>query len=288
MRVRSVLPFLGLLSVQALTPATTLAQQAQTQPTSTPQATQVAPSARAGEAEVGVGIAAYEAADFDAALQAFERAETLGLDRELLVRVLSHRVLIAQAAGDTSALEAQALRLVTLEPEALRQEASPDLTRALEHARSRADGIVRIRIESEVEGDHVLVRARVEGDAAGIVREVRLFAGRDRGELVPANNAVVRLEGSTLEGIVLVAECIGPGNAMLAHEGTVAAPTTLAAMTARSLLAQPIPATNDDTALHVGLALGGAAVVIAAVVITVLVVDANAPRSQLSGPVVEW
>ena len=241
-----------------------------------------------GEEEVRAGVAAYEEADFEGALQAFDRAAAQGLDRALLVRVLAHRVLIAQASGDAASLEVQALRLVTLDPEALRDEASPELTRALERARSRADGVVRLRIEHEVSAGGVTLRARVEGDVAGLVREVHLRAGRAPNALVAGENGVVQLEGASLEGIVLVAECVGPGNAILAQEGTAGAPASLATTTARNVLQAPVVQAGDDTGLHVGLVLGGAAIVIVAVVVGVLVTDANAPRSQLSGPVVEW
>ena len=127
-----------------------------------------------------------------------------------------------------------------------------------------------------------------KGDVAGLVHEVRLRAAPRGDVLATGENGEIQLEGDSLEGIVLVAECIGPGNALLAHEGTEAAPASLAAMTAQNILEAPVTTQGDDTALHIGLVLGGAAAVIAAVVITVVVLDANSPRFQLSGPVVEW
>lgn len=233
---------------------------------------------------VDQGVAAYEEADFDGALAAFDRAEAAGLDRALLVRSIAHRVLIAHASSDASTLETQALRLVSLDPEALRSEASPGLVRALESARARADGVVRLSIVHAVVEGALQLRARVDGDVAGMVREVRLRARRGEGELVEAVNGVVTLPGSTTDGVVVVADCTGPGGAVLATLGTDREPHSLSAEIARQIVASP----RDDTALIAGLAIGGALAVVAAIVVAVVVVDANASTAQLSGPVVEW
>jgi hypothetical protein len=257
---------------------------AQATPAATPATPAPAPAPASAAALVEQGVAAYEEADFDGALAAFDRAEAAGLDRALLVRSIAHRVLIAHASSDAATLETQALRLVSLDPEALRSEASPGLVRALEGARSRADGIVRLSIVHEVADGALQLRARVDGDVAGMVREVRLRARRGDGEMVEAVGGVVRLPGATTDDVGVVADCTGPGGAVLAALGTEAAPHSLAAAIAQQIVASP----SDDTALHVGLGVGAAVLVVAAVIIAVVVVDANAATAQLSGPVVEW
>ncbi len=233
---------------------------------------------------VAQGEAAYEEGDFESALAAFSRAEEAGVDRALWVRILSRRVLIAHAMGDTSTLETQALRLVSLEPEALGGEASPDVARALARARERADGVVRLRIEHEVVGESLALRARVDGDVAGMVREVRLRARRGDGAMSDAVAGVATVTGTDMEGVVLVAECVGPGGAVLAELGTEAAPHPLSQSVAEEIIAAP--ATSDDTGLHIGLVVGGVVVVAAAAV--VLGVVLGSASGQLTGPVVTW
>ena len=246
---------------------------------------QVAPGAL-----VDRGVAAYEEADFDGALAAFREAEAAGLDRAQLVRVLAHRVLIAHASEDAPTLEREALRLVSLDPEALRDQASPALVRALEAARARADGLVRLRVTHEVAGDGLALRARVEGDVAGLVSQVHLRARRGDGPMVEAVDGVVTLPGTGTEGVLVVADCVGPAGAILATLGTNAPPRPLAAEVAETVLAPPPPSSGgDDTGLVVGLVVGGVVLVAAAIVVGVLVADAsNASSSQLMGPVVEW
>jgi len=126
--------------------------------------------------------------------------------------------------------------------------------------------------------------ARVGGGAAGMVLGRRLGAGRADGPMVEAIQGVVTLEGNSTSDVVLVADCVGPGNAVLASTGTDAEPYSLASAIAEQIVASA----GDDTALHVGIVLGSIVAVAAAVAITILVVDSSSSTAQLSGPVVEW
>ncbi len=266
-------------------------------PAPTPVPTPSAPPAAASEPSaaelVETGVAAYESGELEAAVAAFDRAEAAGVDRALLVRILAHRVLIAHAASDTAALDAEALRLVSLDPDALAGQASPELARAIEAARARADGIVRIRIEHEVQGGDLRLRARVEGDVSGLVEQVQFRARRGDGPLMEAVNGVITLPGGTTDDILVITQCVGRGDAVLATLGTMAEPQRLAALIAREIVdTGPAEGSggggSDDTGLHIGLVVGGVAVVAAAVIVSVLVVGASSSSGQLTGPVVEW
>jgi len=239
---------------------------------------------------VEAGVSAYESGELEAAVAAFDRAEAAGVDRALFVRILAHRVLIAHASSDASALESEALRLVSLDPQALAGQASPELARALEAAQGRADGIVRVRIEHEVQGGDLRLRARVEGDVSGLVEQVQFRARRGDGPLIEAVNGVITLPGSATDDVLVVTQCVGRGDVVLATLGTMAEPQRLAALIAEEIVdTGPVgQSSSDDTGLHIGLVVGGVAVVAAAVIVSVLVVGASSSSGQLTGPVVEW
>ncbi|MFK7986974.1 MAG: hypothetical protein AB8I08_13195 [Sandaracinaceae bacterium] len=236
---------------------------------------------------VAAGVQAYEAGDFERAATLFDAAEETGdLSRAEVVRILEHRAQIAQALNDEVALDRALLQLVTLAPDAL-SRAAPALVRLRDAALERTGGAtIEVQLEHERLGDGtVRVRPRVRGDAGALVTAMRLrarVAGQPWPE--PSPDAVTLQDDP--EHVEATAEALGPGGAVLASIGTLDDPVPLV----RRHAAPPEALeTSDDTALHVGLVIGGAALVVAAVVVAlVLAMAPPQPDSELGSPMVMW
>lgn len=248
--------------------------------------------AQTGAELVGRGVIAYEEGELERARTLFAQAEARSdLRRDDVVRILQHRVFVAQALGDQVELEANALRLVTLEPDGLGSAASPQLRREIEAAMARADGVVRLRLEHTPSDGGVEVRARVMGDAGGLVQEVRLRARRAGGDWPRPVSGVVVVDAPA-EEVEVFAEAIGPGGAPLATLGALNAPAPLTSPEPEpdpALTVEPDDESGGSLALPIVLGAIGVAVV-GAVVAVVLVTTGGGGQadSDVGLPMVQW
>jgi hypothetical protein len=245
-----------------------------------------------GAAEVATGVTAYEEGDFEAAEAAFDRALAAGgLTRGDLVRVLAHRLLLAHARGETERLETLALRLASLDPEALGDAMSPELERVVAAAAHRADGVVRLEISHEEVDGGLAVRARVRGDVGALVETVRLRVRVARAsEWVEAEGGIAVAPAADPGALEVVAEAVGPAGVVLAAIGSESEPARLAEVILRGA---PAP---EQRARRRRLGGGAvAAIVVAAAVVVggavalgVVFGTAESDRSQVGAPVVEF
>jgi hypothetical protein len=245
----------------------------------------LAVSAAAATAGAGVGARAqepledarraYEDAEFQRALELLEDAEwNAALDRESLVLLLETRALAARALGDTALTRSTLQALASIDPQhAFGPEVPPELVAAFTQERSELRGPVRVvgRVEASVSGLRVV--ADVEGDVAGLVREVRVYGRADADAVRDAPGAldVPVPPGARVEWW---AEALGAGGAVLARDGSRASPRTAAvpsgATTVAAATAGGSPEEGADDAagfpwLWVGIAAGVALVAIIAI-----------------------
>ncbi len=242
--------------------------------------------------EVQRGIAAYEEGDFDEAEAAFGRAMSSGvLSRDDYVLVLAHRLLIAQARGDSERVETLALRLASLDPDALVSAMSPQLEEVMERARARADGIVRLEIEHTSGEEGLEVNARVRGDLGALVEEVRLQGRVDGGPWIQGEGGTLLVPEAEAGEVEVVAEAIGPAGVVLAQVGTQDAPERLSEQLPAAATASQPEETGERRLSPVAITLivvGAVVVAGAAVTLGVVFGTAESEQSRIGGPVVEF
>lgn len=241
------------------------------------QANEVSEGARA----VAAGRALYEAGELELSLDALEAAlARTDLARDDAVRALETALLIQWIRHDSEAVLAS---LRTLAGLIQREDAPPDFPPRLaaEFARVRAaatEAVVRGRVE--VAPREVRVRAEVERDSMGLVRELIVHARHGAGpfESGLGELRVVRERWASVHYFI---EARGPGGVLVAHQGSREAPVTFA-------LEAGGPATSHDEdgsepSPWIWIALGGGAAIAAAIVL-VLVATAGEPTFQPGVP----
>jgi len=242
-----------------------------------------------GSASLERGVAAYERGELEEASDAFDAALAEGgLSREDFVRLLAHRALLAHANQDQTALEVAALRLVTLDPDALGRQAPPAVQQVLDAARADVPEILGLELEHEAEDDGVRVRLRVRNDAAGLVEGVRLQARVSGGEWQQSETTTLRVEGATAADVEVVARAVGPAGTILAELGSDE-PARLyvpaAEVAAAATLEEPAAEGGSGVAIGVGVT---AALVVVAVAVVLAVVLRGDDDSNVAPAVVEF
>jgi hypothetical protein len=177
---------------------------------------------------VDQGVRHYEQARFDRALRAFRRAEAGDdLTRDDLLLLLSTRALVHHADGEQEAMEADLLRLATLEPDhALPASAPPRVRRAFERIRARISEPLTLQVDIGRTDHGLRLAARVRGDDAGLVQRVSLFA-RTGASFEAAERAEMEVEVGDDEAVEYYAEAVGPGGAVVVTEGTAESPRSV-------------------------------------------------------------
>lgn len=240
-------------------------------------------STRAQSPHLDAGIAAYEQGEFTAARDELDLAQQEDpLDRPAFVRLLVHRVLVAQPLGDDVLLETALLQLASLDREALEGRAPPALMRRFEAASEQAgDNLLAVNVAVQASAEEVAFRASTSGDIGALVERIILRTRVRGGEWLEASsNAAAHPRGE----VEYIAQAIGPGGAILAETGTEAAPIQYSP---ESTDVRVAPASRPRTR-NILIGVAAAVVVIGATLAIILVSRADDNASFSGPPVVSW
>jgi hypothetical protein len=192
---------------------------------------QPAPPACRVDAELDLAQEALEAAQFEAAVQALDRASRCPSSRDALVRTLVLRALVAYADERLGALEEAVRALVSLGLSERPQGLPPPVARRYEEVRASqapiallGEAVVSVRGGSRRIG----IAPRVTGDATGLVRRVEVRA-RLPGQRFRLLEGDLKLELPHLDAarVEYVLVAYGPGDALVASQGSEDSPGSL-------------------------------------------------------------
>jgi hypothetical protein len=256
---------------------------------------------RAVEAQLETGRRLLDEADFRRAIRAFDRAErSEDLSHEDLVLLYEGRAMARLANGDDEGAEHDLERLATVEPRhVFPAEAPPELAEALARIAGEHGGGLALELSLGERTGGSVVRVGVLRDPMGLTSEVRLHVRVDGGPWRDVVGTEASLEHGARARIEAYAEAIGPGGAEIARAGTEREPEVLSEepaalpepeVPARALVPDESPPSGgDDTALIVGLVIGGVALVGLAIGLGVgLGTQGPSDRTQPSAPMVEF
>ncbi len=239
-----------------------------------------------GERLMTQAWSAYEEALFSDALELFNAAQASeGLTLEQLLQIFEGQALVAHATGESGAMEQALRRIANIDPRHTLSDLSPpEVSAALLEARASAGGPIRVQTDAEEIPGGVRVHAEVEGDQMGLVLGFRLrirASGETEWRTFETQSAELRLP--ELREVEVIAEAVGPGDAVLAARGTESDP-------ARYTVGDPI-VTPDGTGRgrRVALALTGTAVVLGAAAVVLYFVlrpqaDTRPQAPRVTGP----
>ncbi|MCA9608025.1 MAG: hypothetical protein KC619_20595 [Myxococcales bacterium] len=229
------------------------------------------PAMASAQSSVDEGWRRMQEADFEGAVAAFDEAEAGTLTRAELTRTLEGRAQVAYALGDEATLTAALARLAAMAPEhRFAAEAPPELVERFRQLAGRR----RLRLEVDLRQREAEARleARTDGDPGGLVRHVRIAARVEDGAWVEAEDEPLTLPVDAARALAWYGEAIGPGGAIVANDGTRAAPHLR-------------PASGDEEEVPWGwIGLGAGAAIVIGVVVAVVVVATAPADTQPSAP----
>jgi hypothetical protein len=240
-------------------------------------------STAAAQGGISEGIELLQRAEFESAVQAFDRAEEAneGLTREDLVELYIHRAGAQLALQQGARMRADLRKLATLEPN---HEFGPETRPEMVEAFEALGGGSPIALGTDVSEDPggVRVSGEVSNDGEELVRRVRVRARVGDGDWQEGEDALVlpAAVGGTLEYVV---EAVGPGGAVLANEGTITSPATHALGGATGVGPDPEDPLDDDddddsnVGVIVGVIAGVAAV---ALIVAIIAIAASSGNDQ--------
>ncbi len=169
-------------------------------------------------------------ADAEETYQTLLAAEE-GLDRTTLEAVYRALTMVRRALQDDAGVERALTALLSLDPDAVLEDAPPSLGRVVERLREEIRAPVGVEVHGEVQRGEARVTVRATEDVASLVRSVRLYVREDEGWRARTGDTH-RLAPDTQ----YFAEAVGPGGAVLASEGSTTDPR----------MADPAPAGAED------------------------------------------
>jgi hypothetical protein len=240
-------------------------------------------STAAAQGGISEGIELLQRAEFESAVEAFDRAERAneGLSREDLVELYIHRAGAQLALQQGARMRDDLRRLASLEPgHEFGPETRPEMVEAFEALAGGSPISITTDLSEDPGG--VRVRAEVESDPEGLTRTVRVRARIGDGDWQQGEGSLVlpAAVGGTVEYVV---EAVGPGGAVLANEGTIAAPATHALGGATGTGPDPEDPLDDDddddsnVGVIVGVIAGVAAV---ALIVAIIAIAASSGNDQ--------
>lgn len=241
-------------------------------------------------------------ADFTAALEAFDRAESTGtLTRAEVIELCEGRALVHLAQGNAAAMHRELGCIAALEPEhRFGREAPPDLREAYRTVRERSGGPLQLEVRATSSSSGLVLRGELSNAPAGLVREVRVSGRAGRG---PWRSAVAELPIAATRGaptLEAYASAIGPGSAVLATAGSEANPRRLSAPGGAGSMAAPdgpgepvervaVPEEEDDRSSGGGgpwiwVGVGAGVLLLAGGVVALAAVSGGSERTQPTAP----
>ena len=233
-------------------------------------------------------------AKFDEALASGE------LTREELVRLISERVLLLHALGQTEALAADLRWLAALKPGHILDMRSPPVLSAMwTTIRDQSLGAVSVSLEHSQSDGKLRATARLSGtEPEGLRTRIMFRPEGGEWEAVDGRELLYPFEEGSLD---LYAEVIGLGGVVAANHGSRETPVTVKieeepTPTARTVLVPVTPTTGPERdgsevrrkrALWIG---GAAALVVGGVIAAVLIArsDDGEPRATQLMPMVTF
>lgn len=241
------------------------------------------PQAQAQSAHLDAAIEAYEQGEFATARDELDQAQQEDtLDRSSFVRLLVHRVLVAQPLGDDVLLETALLQLASLDRDALDGRAPPALMRRFEAASEQAgESLLAVNVGIQANEEEVVFDASTNGDIGALVERIVLRTRLPNGEWLEASgNAATHPRGE----VEYIAQAIGPGGAILAETGNEAAPIQYSPDSTDLGVA---PAARPRTR-NIIIGVAAALVVVGATLAIIFVSRADDVASFSGPPVVSW
>ncbi|MEM9192055.1 MAG: hypothetical protein AAGF12_22975 [Myxococcota bacterium] len=211
------------------------------------------------------GIAHYEAAEFDEALEAFAAAERADdLTRDELETLYLTRALVHSATGNRNAMRNDLQRLAALDPDReLGRSVNPRVRRAFRHAAADVSQPLAIEVDIGPANGELRIQAQVSGDIANLVRDVRVYAelggrwqSRSDELLVPAHRS-----------FRYYVEAEGAGGVVLVHQGDRRSPRSygdVGEFLGDAGLGLAEPGTEENSGSHLGWWIAGGTIAVAA------------------------
>jgi hypothetical protein len=239
------------------------------------------PSIAAAHPLVDEGKRLMQRAEFDAALEAFARAEEAeDLAVGDLTEMLAARCLLYLATGDADALQRDLESLVSIDPEwEFGAEAPPELPEAFAAIREESPGRIGMRVSARAAPGGIEVVGEAQNDLARVGREVRVFVETE-GTWRRATESFVPTSAG--QSVRYYGELIGPGGAVLARDGTRSEPKTSASALAGE--AAPIAGGGGGGGGFPWLWVGVGAAAIAAGVVAVLLLAGGGENGTRPDP----
>lgn len=172
---------------------------------------------------------AYNSARHEQALELLERAEDGDdLTREDLAELLTLRAMAHRARRQMDLAEVDLFRLASLDPEhELGRRVHPTLRQLFATVLERVPGPVNLDVDAQRAGDVVTVRASINDDVAALAQGFRIHARSVSGSWQTSSQAELALSVMPRDAAEYFAEALGPGGAVIASEGSAAAPLRL-------------------------------------------------------------
>lgn len=239
---------------------------------------------------VDEGRRLFGAADFEGALAALEQAyQSDELTLAELVELLETRVLVYQALGNPQGTEAALRTLAAVAPDhAFAPEVPPGAGRRFREIVASRPGTLEVDVRREESGDTVRFEGVVRNDPDEVARAVRLHAHAGDGEW-RSGDGELSLVLEDRRAAAWYAEVIGPGGTVLATEGSRAAPRRF--VVGEAVVGDGGTAfetdRDDGTMPWLWMGIGGAALVVTAAIVLVLIGSGGETQTRVDGPSVE-
>lgn len=233
-------------------------------------------------------------AQFTRALDLLAQAEASDdLQRDDVVELLQIRATVQFALRDTDELDSDLRRLASLDPSFVwGPRTPPALRRAWDGVLDEIDDELEVRVDVDHEPGSVRIRARVRGDVEGLVRATTIHGRAPGGEWLSSDSGELTVPSAG--GVEYYVEAVGPGQAVIAGEGTrddptYAEPETSVRADEPDLLDIEDDDDDDDGGSAVPWIIVGTVVVLAAAatVVTVLLLSDGEQQTTVLMPVFE-
>ncbi len=254
------------------------------------------------EAQLAAGRRALDAADFQRAIRAFDRAErSERLDRDELVSLYEGRIIARFAVGTRSRAQRDLQILGSLDPQhAFPVEVPPEVGEALATTVRESGGGLGVTLAWSDDAAGSTLTVEVVRDPAEIVTGVRVHTRAGDAAWSEATTREVRVSHGADQLVGAWVEVLGPRGVVLLREGSEASPSVHGELPqvitppVVDMIVPPPPqeeiapvASNDDgLALGLGLGLGGAALVAAGVVLGLVFGTQTSSDTQPTLPMV--